>query len=326
LLFDDEESAPIPIRAGVPQGSPLSPILFLLYIASLYEALQEVPGISVVGFADDTNIVAFAPTARENCRTLERAWEVCERWARSRGMQFEPAKSELTHFTRKRTPPADKVQLGDVELGPKTSVRFLGVWLDRKLSWKAHQQELKRKLETQRHALTRLAASTWGFSLIKAREVYTKVIRSAMAYGATAFHKTTEPGGKPQGTAKALLTEQTRCLRRVAGAYKATATRNIETEVHVPPLDLYLNGRVAHFEKRLEESGMGQLIRDSCSSVARLLRGRRRRRGRANTEAPPGYQNGTGEWARCWLAASQGATDTTDTTDKARVAAAIDKD
>lgn len=320
LLFDDEESAPVPIRAGVPQGSPLSPILFLLYIASLYEALQEVPGVSVVGFADDTNIVAFAPTARENCRTLEKAWEVCERWARSRGMQFEPAKSELTHFTRKRTPPADKARLGSVELGPQTSVRFLGVWLDRKLSWKAHQQAIKRKLESQRLALTRLAASTWGFSLTKAREVYTKVIRSAMAYGATAFHKATEPGGKPQGTAKALLAEQTRCLRKVAGAYKATATRNVETEVYVPPLDLYLNGRVAHFEKRLEESGMGQLVRDSCSSVARLLRGRRRRQRRTNTEVASGYRNGADEWTQRWLAASPGETD------KARVAAAIDRE
>jgi hypothetical protein len=108
-------------------------------------------------------------------------------------MQFEPSKSELTRFTRAPTPPSDKVRLGSIEKGPQTSVRFLGVWLDRKLSWKAHLKEVQRKLKTQRLALTRLAASTWGFSLTKAREVYTKVIRSAMAYGASAFHKATEP-------------------------------------------------------------------------------------------------------------------------------------
>jgi hypothetical protein len=38
----------------------------------------------------------------------------------------------------------------------------------------------------------------------------------------------------------------------------------LETETYVPPLDLYLNGR---FEKRLEESGMGQLIRESCAAI-----------------------------------------------------------
>jgi hypothetical protein len=307
LLFDDEESEPIPIKAGVPQGSPLSPILFLLYIASLYEALQEVPGISVVGFADDTNIVAFARTACENCQTLEKAWGVCEQWARSRGMQFEPSKSELIHFTRARTPPSDEVRLGSIGKEPQTSVRFLGVWLDRKLLWKAHLKEVQRKLESQRLALTRLAASTWGFSLMKAREVYTKVIRSAMAYGASAFHKATELGGRPQGTTRALLTEQTRCLRTVAGAYRATAARTLESELYIPPLDLYLNGRIAQFERRMQESGMGQLILESCTTVARFLyrrRLRRRQRG-TNAETAPRYQNNTEDWAQRWLIASE---------------------
>ena len=95
------------------KGSPLSPILFILYIASLYEALEEVAKISVIGFADDTNIIAFGQTAQENCRTLERAWAVCEKWSESRGMEFEPGQSELIHFSRTRNPLAGWVQLGN---------------------------------------------------------------------------------------------------------------------------------------------------------------------------------------------------------------------
>lgn len=115
-------------------------------------------------------------------------------------MWFEPAKSELTHFTRKRIPPADKLRLGNVELGPQTSVRFLGVWLDRKLSWKAHQREIK--VEQSEDVVSAARAYTasgvdMGILLSESREVYTKVIRSAMAYGATVFHKATEPRGKP---------------------------------------------------------------------------------------------------------------------------------
>jgi len=41
-VFDGEESTHLHIHAGVPQGSPLSPILFILYFASLYKALEEV--------------------------------------------------------------------------------------------------------------------------------------------------------------------------------------------------------------------------------------------------------------------------------------------
>ena len=306
LFFDDEESDPIRIRAGVPQGSPLSPILFLIYIALLYEALEEVQGIAVIGFADDTNVVAFAPTASENCRTLEEAWKVCEQWASAYRMQFEPEKSELIHFTRARTPPTDGVRLGGVRLQPQASTRFLGVWLDRKLTWRAHGQQIRRKLETQRLALTRLVASTWGFSLAKAREVYTKVIRLAVAYGALAFYTATELQGNPRGLARSLLTEQSRCLRRVAGAYKATATRDVETELHVPPLDLYLNGQVALFERRLETSGMGQLIWESYAKVARALRTRRpRRRRRTALE----HQNANIAWMQRWIPAAQEGAD-----------------
>ena len=63
LHFDGKATDDIPVLAGVPQGSPLSLVLFILYIASLYHALKEAhPLISLVGFADDTNLLAFGKT------------------------------------------------------------------------------------------------------------------------------------------------------------------------------------------------------------------------------------------------------------------------
>ena len=76
-------------------------------------------------------------------------------------------------------------------------------------------KEVQQKLEIQRLALTRLAASSWGFSLARSREVYTKVIRSAMVYGASAFHKVIEPGGNAVGITGSLRKEQSQCLRMV---------------------------------------------------------------------------------------------------------------
>ena len=98
-------------------------------------------------------------------------------------MEFTPVKSELMHFTRTRRTPTAHVRIGDTEIHPKQEARFLGVWLDRRLKWKAHLKKIETKLGTQRFALTRLAASAWGCSLVRAREIYTKVIRSVIAYG-----------------------------------------------------------------------------------------------------------------------------------------------
>ena len=60
LAFDRQET-PVSIIAGVPQGSPLSLILFILFISSLYTALEPLQGKITIGFADDINILAFGP-------------------------------------------------------------------------------------------------------------------------------------------------------------------------------------------------------------------------------------------------------------------------
>ena len=135
-------------------------------------------------------------------------------------------------------------------------------------------------------------------SLARAREIYTKVIRNAVAYGAAAYHSPAV-GGKPKGIARSLTTVQSKCLRVVAGAYRATPVRSLETETYVPPIDIYLNKRLADFEARLEASGKAQLLRSVC---ARLRAQLRRRRGRPRKQRTPSIEDGEGKarWKRGW--------------------------
>ena len=183
---------------------------------------------------------------------------------------------------------------------PEGSARFLGVWLDWKLNWKAHLVAVEKKLRTQSYALSRIVAKTWGMGLAKAREVYTKCIRSALAYGASSFHIPTDVGGEPakKGITKALGKAQNKSLRIVAGAFKSTPIRNLETETWVPPLDLYLNKRLADFENRLQrpdlDDGRGgkktaaSVVLTACRKIQQRLSSRRGNRGRPRTLGPQG--------------------------------------
>lgn len=282
LRFDNETLKQRSLSAEVPQSSPLSPVLFLLYISTLYEALQS-HQVLVVGFADDTNILASSSNVPENCELLERVYSTCEEWSKKHGMKFAPQKSELIHFSRAHKAHTERLRLGEAVIEPTESARFLGVWLDRKLKWQRHLKEIKKKLEKQNFALTRLAASTWGCSSARAKEIYTKVIRSAIAYGAFAWHT---PGRKERG--KGIITQyyaaQTKCLRVVTGAYKATPIYMVKSETRCPLLNMYLNARVAQFEERLVLSGIGEKIRRVSNTVASRLRreaqNKRRRKGR----------------------------------------------
>jgi hypothetical protein len=94
----------------------------------------------------------------------------------------------------------------------------------------ANVRAVKGKMETQIRALTRLAASTWGCDLIRAREVHVKVIRVAMAYGAGVTHDPNRPK-----VVRGLQACQNKGLRRVLEAYKATPIRNLELEAFALP-------------------------------------------------------------------------------------------
>ena len=78
LVLADTETEAFPVPAGIPQGSPLSPILFLFYVAELLDLCNS-PNerLSACGFVDDTNLLAYGPSTEGNCQILTRAHDRC---------------------------------------------------------------------------------------------------------------------------------------------------------------------------------------------------------------------------------------------------------
>ena len=99
--------------------------------------------------------------------------------------------------------------------------------------------------------------------------------------------------------AEALAKAQNRSLRIVAGAYKATPIRHLETETYTPPLDLYLNQRLANFEDRLQQKVLdagqgpggprktaGSIVAEACNRVFGAFRKKRKGPGQAPRQGP----------------------------------------
>jgi hypothetical protein len=90
----------------------------------------------------------------ENIRNLlKAAWGICKRW-----IEFAPEKSELLHFSRAHADYELLLRFGAVTMRPIIDARFLEVWLNNRLSWKAHLAKIKRKIATQMLAFSKLAA------------------------------------------------------------------------------------------------------------------------------------------------------------------------
>jgi hypothetical protein len=100
LAFDGEKDQKTRIETGIPQGSPVSPILFLIYIRFLFEEIDvEVPTPS---YMDDIAILAVGKELDANCEILQRIARKLIQWGQENGVEFDQGKTELIHFHRDR--------------------------------------------------------------------------------------------------------------------------------------------------------------------------------------------------------------------------------
>ncbi|CAD7067500.1 unnamed protein product, partial [Tilletia caries] len=134
--------------SGLPQGSPLSLICFVIYTSPLWDCLPE--GVRLFGYVDDGALEVQGSSIQDNCNALEEAYAAAVTWASDNGLCFDPAKRELIHFPpRTRTRP----ELLPVRLGPTpadvvepvqwdSTVKWLGIWLSPTLDWAPHVRKL----------------------------------------------------------------------------------------------------------------------------------------------------------------------------------------
>lgn len=132
------ELAPLP-QAGLPQGSPLSPIFFLFFNATLIQQVINAKGGSLA-FVDDYTAWVVGDSAEDNTRQLqEMIVNKAERWGRCSGATFEPKKTAFVHFTRNHLRISDRpLLIQDEWIKAKDKVKILGVTLDNGLRLKQH--------------------------------------------------------------------------------------------------------------------------------------------------------------------------------------------
>ncbi len=270
------------VFTGIPQGSRISPILYLFYNADLLEICENITlRTSATGFVDDINILTFSTSTEQNCRNLERIHLACEEWATRHGSAFNSSKYDLIHFSRS---PKRFNMLAEINISssghrvkPKTDVRVLGVQLDPALRWKPHLRAVEARAVHHLNALKTLTGSTWGASLETGLRVYSAAIRPALLYGCSTWYSPENTPGYRKGVARELQAIQGRCLRAITGAYKATSTESLEIETFTPPIHLYAEMVVANSICRTLATDLRGVIDKATDRIRRQLRGKRGR-------------------------------------------------
>ncbi|KAJ6436838.1 reverse transcriptase [Purpureocillium lavendulum] len=217
---------PLP-QAGLPQGSPLSPILFLFFNADLVQtSISTTEG--AIAFVDDYSAWVTGESAAANRAGIEAIIERALAWARRSGATFESNKTAVIHFTRSaRRGSQGSFVVDGQTVQPKDTAKVLGVVLDAELRYKQHIAEAAAKGLSVAMHLRRLR----GLSPRVARQLFTTAVAPAMDYASNVW---THACGERE---TAWLSQaQAVGAQAVTGAFGSVATAVAEAEANIEPV------------------------------------------------------------------------------------------
>ena len=180
VLLNGQTSSWKPVLAGVPQGSILGPLLFLVYINDLPDGLKSNAKL----FADDTSLFTIVKDKNESANILNNDLQSISTWAYNWKMLFNPDPKKPAQevlFSRKyqsQTHPT--ISLNNVQVERTTSQKHLGVILDEKLNFKQHVDSAISKINKGISLIKKLRYTLPRKSLIT---VYKVFLRTLIDYG-----------------------------------------------------------------------------------------------------------------------------------------------
>ena len=182
VTIDGFKSTSKTIMAGVPQGSRLGPLLWILYANDILDDLE----CEVLLFADDTCMFASGSDPAETTAMLNRDLLKISAWATRWKVSFNPGKTKQMIFSNKMLSNSPPVLFNSIVVEQVYEHKHLGIWLTPTLCWSRHVQHICMKANSKLAVLR----SVKYLSRPVLDILYKLQIRSVIDYGIIIFYKT----------------------------------------------------------------------------------------------------------------------------------------
>ncbi len=214
---------------GIPQGSVISPTLFIIGITGIAQIIN--PPVNYGVFADDLVIYITSSNLQSQTSILQKTTNNLKKWAEKNGLAFSPTKTKIITFSNKRiNPPECRINLNNISIQNTQYLKYLGLIIDRKLSWNRHIEKLKMICHRSLNVIKMVAHSRWGGDRKIIKNLYTALVLSKLDYGSIIYNS-----AKPN-LLKKLDTIQHTGLRLISGAMYTSPISSLHAETCILPL------------------------------------------------------------------------------------------
>ena len=231
------------ITQGVPQGSILGLLLFLIFINDLPKAVE--PTATPIMFADDTSILIKSPNNVQLQSDLNSVMGQLNEWFQENLITLNLEKTHFIQFTNKSIGNSDiQIKIENKYIATVNEIKFLGLIIDNKLSWKGHIDHIIPKLSSACYCIRTVKPYVAHNTL---KTIYHSYFHSIMTYGLLFW------GSSAESTK--ILKLQKKVVRIMMGYKNNQSCRDLFVKLKILPLPsqyilsllMFLNKNKNHF-------------------------------------------------------------------------------
>jgi len=233
LRYQGSRKVFAPVAVGTPQGSPVSPLLLVIYVSRLH---RKIPQGLTLSYVNDFGLTVSSASSRRNIQSLQSWYVVLKARGARLGVCFSIPKTELIHWrtNRDRGPVSrSPIHLYGSIFPPKHEVRWLGYWFTPSLSTTPHFTKRLAKAQAAFVAVKRLSPPGMGLPRFLCIRLASSLLFPILSYGADTFKPTVHMTRK-------LSAFWHKVQRWTTNCFMCTPTDILAVEACLPLLELLL--------------------------------------------------------------------------------------